>query len=169
MAMQFDFKMLSSIPSESAPTPIDTVTSIVDLEGFSIGQMWTLRNHLQVSMRLASAHYPETLGAIAVVNAPSFFGLIWNYVIKRALDTGTQGKIFVLGNQPGSQLKELISPEDLPKVYGGELDWVYQNEPIFDDQIKKAIGMDQLPKGPIIWKDDKVIELSPQSSAESTP
>jgi hypothetical protein len=106
-------------------------------------------------MTLSSAHYPETLNTIAVVNAPSFFSTIWNTVVKHALDEGTRNKIHVLGHEPGPTLQEIVKPEDLPKVYGGELEWKYEDEPVLDAVIQSVVG-ETLPPGPIGWQDNKV-------------
>lgn len=43
-------------------------------------------------------------------------------------------------------MRELINRSDLPKVYGGDLEWSYEDEPALDDDAKAAIG--EAPKGP---------------------
>lgn len=68
------------LPHATAPTPISSVTTIIDLEGVSFGLMWSLRAHLQQASVLATANYPETLCATIVVGAPSFFSTIWGWV-----------------------------------------------------------------------------------------
>ncbi len=47
--------------------------------------MWSLRRHLQQASELATAHYPETLHTIAIVNAPAFFPTVWSWIKVRAL------------------------------------------------------------------------------------
>jgi hypothetical protein len=42
--------------------------------------MWSLRRHLQQASELATAHYPETLHTIAIVNAPAFFPVVWSWI-----------------------------------------------------------------------------------------
>jgi hypothetical protein len=152
--MQFVFGVCSHIPNESQPTPISCVTSIIDLEGISLGLIWTLKSHLQQSMTLSSAHYPETLNTIVVVNAPSYFSTIWN-LLSRAFDEGTRRKIHVLGHQPAAALEEIIKMEDIPNVYGGKLNWKYEDEPVLDSDIQAVVG-ETLPPGPLRWRDDKV-------------
>lgn len=73
------------LSAEGSPTPlsqppITATTSIIDLGGVSLGLMWSLRRHLQQASELATAHYPETLHTIAVVNAPSFFPVVWGWI-----------------------------------------------------------------------------------------
>jgi hypothetical protein len=88
--MGFTANLCSTLP---APTPfshsdepraqprvISSVTTIADLAGVSFGQIWTLRGHLQQASTLATANYPETLAYTFVVNAPSYFPTIWNWL-----------------------------------------------------------------------------------------
>lgn len=77
--------LCSHLPHPSAPTPVSSATSIIDLQGVTIGNMWSLRNHLQQASTMATANYPETLNTIAIVNSPSFFPTIWGW-IKVSLD-----------------------------------------------------------------------------------
>lgn len=62
----------------------------------------------------------------------------------------------MLGKDPGPTLRDLIDPKDLPKCYGGELDWRYEDEPLLDDAAKVVIG--EMPKGPAVFVDGKVIQ-----------
>lgn len=105
-------------------------------------------------MTLSSAHYPETLNTIAVVNAPSFFPTIWS-TVSRFFDEGTRRKVHVLGSEPGPTLLEIIKAEDLPRIYGGELEWKYEDEPILDSQVQEIVG-GELPPGPLVWEDGKM-------------
>jgi len=78
--MRFSFALCTALPHPSSPTPISSTTSIIDLEGVSLGFMWRFRNHLQESSKLATAYYPETLGTVIVVNSPSFFPTVWGWI-----------------------------------------------------------------------------------------
>lgn len=51
----------------------------------------------------------------------------------------------------GIKLREIIHAKDLPKVYGGELDWSYEDVPSLDEDGRQALG--EIPKGPIIFVD----------------
>jgi hypothetical protein len=64
----------------------------------------------------------------------------------------------VLGKDPGLVLRTLIEATDLPKPYGGELDWEYKNEPSLDEATKATIG--EMPKGPALFVDGQVQRLS---------
>ncbi|EEB87336.1 hypothetical protein MPER_15349 [Moniliophthora perniciosa FA553] len=70
---------------------------------------------------------------------------------KAWFDEGTRRKIHVLGKgqDVGQVLQTMIEKQDLPVVYGGELDWKYENEPSLDDAVKEAIG--SMPKGPAVF------------------
>jgi CRAL/TRIO domain len=71
----------ASMPAQlQPPPPITASTSIIDLGGVSLGSMWSLRRHLQQGSELATAHYPETIHQIAIVNAPTFFPTIWSWI-----------------------------------------------------------------------------------------
>ena len=76
----FDLPLCSTLPHPDSPNPVSSVTTIIDLEDCSLRQMWNLRSHLQEASELATANYPETLNTIAVVNSPSFFPTVWNWI-----------------------------------------------------------------------------------------
>ncbi|KAG6844398.1 hypothetical protein H0H87_007157 [Tephrocybe sp. NHM501043] len=113
--------------------------------------MWHLRNHLADASRLATANYPETLNTVVIVNSPSFFPTIWGW-IKGWFDEGTRNKIHVLGKDPGPTLRDLVHAHDLPKPYGGELEWKFENEPNLDNDANTALG-GNMPKGPVVFTD----------------
>jgi hypothetical protein len=58
-----------------------------------------------------------------------------------------------LGKDPESltTLQKLIHPKDLPKMYGGELEWTFDDEPNLDDDAKAALPGGEMPKGPAIF------------------
>ncbi|KAG1898203.1 CRAL/TRIO domain-containing protein [Suillus fuscotomentosus] len=140
----------------AAPTPVSSVTTIIDLEQVSLSTMWSLRSHLQVASTMATANYPETLSTIAIVNSPSFFPTIWNW-IKTWFDEGTRNKIHILGKDPGPTLRLLIDERDIPQSYGGQLPWKFEDDPDLDDAIRKAI--DEMPKGPVLFVDGSTVKI----------
>ncbi|KAJ6584648.1 CRAL/TRIO domain-containing protein [Mycena capillaripes] len=144
---------LCSFLPHATQTPITCVVTIIDLQDVSIGSMWTLRSHLAESAKLATANYPETLSTIAIVNAPSFFPTIWGW-IKGWFDPGTRNKIHILGKNPTETLLTLIDAQDLPRKYGGTLEWEFFDEPNLDDAAKEVIG--QMPTGPTLFVDGAV-------------
>lgn len=66
-------------------------------------------------------------------------------------------------------MRTLVDPKDLPKPYGGELDWKYEDEPAIDEDTKEAIG--EMAKGPAIFVDGQLIKppftQSPKPNGET--
>jgi len=168
--MRFVSPFCTYLPHAIAPTPVSAVTSIIDLGDSSLRQLWALRSHLQEASELATANYPETLGTVVIINCPSFFPTIWGWV-KGWFDEVTREKIHVLGKDAGDVMRKLINPADLPKAYGGELEWTFLDEPSLDDEAKKVIG--EMPKGSFIFEDGVVKRpkeyVEPQAKTEPPP
>ncbi|KAJ3011324.1 hypothetical protein NUW54_g2211 [Trametes sanguinea] len=80
-------------------------------------------------------------------------------------DEGTRRKVHVLGRDPGPTLRTLIDPKDLPKPYGGELDWKFEDEPALDDAAKAVIG--EMPKGPVVFENGEVRRPTPPEPADT--
>ncbi|EJF61053.1 CRAL/TRIO domain-containing protein [Dichomitus squalens LYAD-421 SS1] len=156
----FVLPLCSHLPRRIEPTPVTSVTTIIDFTDVSLPLLWSLRSHLQEASTLATANYPETLSTIVVVNTPSFFPTVWGWV-KPWFDEGTRRKVHILGKDAGPALCTLIDPKDLPKTYGGELDWKFEDQPSLDDATKELIG--EMPKGPVVFEDGKVVRPSPPS------
>jgi hypothetical protein len=78
--IRFILPFCSYLPHSTAPAPVSSVTTIIDLQGVTLRSMWVLRNHLQQASTLATANYPETLNTIAIVNSPAFFPTIWGWI-----------------------------------------------------------------------------------------
>lgn len=62
----------------------------------------------------------------------------------------------MLGRDPGPELRKLINNENIPKVYGGELDFEFEDEPNLDQAARDAIG--EMPKGPTVFRDGAVVK-----------
>ncbi|KLO17347.1 CRAL/TRIO domain-containing protein, partial [Schizopora paradoxa] len=157
--LRFVCPLCSSIPRQMAPTPVSAVTTIIDLSDTSLRQMWNLRSHLQEASELANANYPETLGATVVVNAPAFFPTIWGW-IKGWFDANTRDKIHILGKNHATAIASLIEPSELPKQYGGKLDWKFLDAPLLDDEMKKVLP--EMPRGPFVFDGDTLTVNRPK-------
>lgn len=52
-------------------------------------------------------------------------------------------------------LTQFMDIKDIPKAYGGELDWSFFEEPAWDDEIKRICqfenGYTEFPPGPMYW------------------
>ncbi|KAK3984344.1 CRAL-TRIO domain-containing protein [Cladorrhinum sp. PSN332] len=141
---------------DNAETPITLSTNIVDVSQVSLRMFWNLKSHMQIASTLATAHYPETLDRIFVIGAPYFFSTVWGW-IKRWFDPLTVSKIFILSPaEVKSELERFIEPQNLPKAYGGQLDFDFHDRPNLDPHIVKAInwenGYTTFPEGPVRWR-----------------
>ncbi|KAK8090766.1 hypothetical protein PG994_000271, partial [Apiospora phragmitis] len=151
---------------EYAETPITLSTNIVDISQVSLRMFWNLKSHMQAASMLATAHYPETLDRIFIIGAPVFFSTVWGWV-KRWFDPVTVSKIFILGpTDVLPVLTSFIDIKNIPKAYGGEMEWKFFEEPKFDDEVKRLMtwenGHTALPPRPMYWRpydDGKRLEL----------
>lgn len=156
------FDLCSSLQDRSVTTPeqvgssITCTSCILDMDGMPFSGFWTLRNLLQKSTQINSSHHPETAYLMAIVNAPAFYSVVWSWM-KGWIDEGTRSKILVLSKgQMQEELARFIDLEDLPKKFGGRLEWEYDDEPLLDEQLSKALdGAAHPPRGPWTWKDGK--------------
>lgn len=59
-------------------------------------------------------------------------------------------KIHILSSDTLPTLLTMMSKEAIPKEYGGELDWKYGDDPVLDEEGRKAMGGEWV-RGPIVW------------------
>jgi hypothetical protein len=97
-----------------------------------------------------------------IVGAPSFFPTVWGW-IKRWFDPITVSKIFILS--PANvypTLLQYIDHENIPKKYGGGLDFEWTNMPNLEPEIEAVMkwenpdtqkGKKTFPIGPIRWEE----------------
>lgn len=142
---------------EFPDVPITMSTNIVDISGVGLKQFWNLKNHMQAASQLATAHYPETLDRIFVIGAPMFFNTVWAW-IKRWFDPITVSKIFVLGpNEVKPTLEAFIDPRNIPKKYGGELDFEFGQltvpDPAWEGIVHWEGGHTSFPSGPMVFSE----------------
>ncbi|KAF8967167.1 CRAL-TRIO domain-containing protein [Flammula alnicola] len=105
--------------ARAAGEPIGTAFVIVDLEGFGLGAFWEMKSLVRNSFQVSQDYYPETMGQLAIINAPATFTMIWN-AIKPWLSKETVAKIDILGHDYKDVLLELIDAENLPDSLGGK-------------------------------------------------
>ncbi|SPN98473.1 related to phosphatidylinositol/phosphatidylcholine transfer protein [Cephalotrichum gorgonifer] len=142
---------------EFPDAPITMTTNIVDISGVGLKQFWNLKAHMQAASQLATAHYPETLDRIFIIGAPMFFSTVWGW-IKRWFDPITVSKIFILsGSEVESTLRQFIDPSNIPKKYGGDLDFSWGDlptvDPAWDGLVEWAGDKKGFPTGPHVWRD----------------
>ncbi|OAA76514.1 Cellular retinaldehyde-binding/triple function [Akanthomyces lecanii RCEF 1005] len=142
---------------ESPDIPITLSTNIVDVSGVGLKQFWNLKAHMQAASTLATAHYPETLDRIFIIGAPFFFSTVWGW-IKRWFDPITVSKIFILApHDVLPTLETFIDRRNIPKKYGGELDYKFGQlgipDPAWDGVVEWDNGYTSFPSGPLVWED----------------
>lgn len=142
---------------EHVDVPITMSTNIVDISGVGLKQFWNLKAHMQAASQLATAHYPETLDRIFVIGAPVFFSTVWGWV-KRWFDPITVSKIFILSPaEVRPTLESFIELRDIPKKYGGELEFRFGDapnpDPNWNGVVEWAPGHNTFPLGPLLWED----------------
>ncbi|KAF1946628.1 CRAL/TRIO domain-containing protein [Clathrospora elynae] len=165
---RFVTPLCSMIPRNHLETPISQSNNIVDINGVGLKQFWNLKGHMQDASVLATAHYPETLDRIFIVGAPGFFPTVWGW-IKRWFDPITVSKIFILSPQNVySTLSQYIDHENIPKKYGGGLDFEWGQMPNLEPAIEAQMkwenpntekGRKTFPIGPIKWEEGQNGEM----------
>jgi hypothetical protein len=105
--------------SRKAGRPIGTVFVIVDLKGFGLSQFWQMKSLARQSFQISQDYFPETMGQLAIVNAPSSFTFIWS-IMKPWMSKETIEKVNILGSDYKDVLLELVEKENLPIILGGD-------------------------------------------------
>ncbi|KAF4979998.1 hypothetical protein FZEAL_3860 [Fusarium zealandicum] len=155
---RFNMPFCTQLQDREFPeVPITLSTNIVDITGVGLKQFWNLKQHMQVASQLATAHYPETLDRIFVIGAPAFFSTVWGW-IKRWFDPITVSKIFILGNhEVKTVLEQYIEPRNVPKQYGGQLDYKFGGlgipDPHWEGIVEWENGHKTFPSGPMVWEE----------------
>ncbi|KAF3124306.1 hypothetical protein TWF225_001346 [Orbilia oligospora] len=154
----FVVPLCSSVQKRTNPeVPIETTVNIVDITGLGFTQFWALRNHLKDASTLAQSYYPEALEKVFVIGAPSGFTKIWDWA-KGWFDAATTSKIFFLTPENiTATLKEHIDLDNIPKKYGGNLDWKLGDAPDLDEELRALLadaGSNETPfaLGTLHWK-----------------
>merc|ERR1711988_784110 len=137
--------------------PITMCNNVVDISGVGLKQFWNLKTHMQAASQLATAYYPETLDRIFIIGAPMFFNTVWGW-IKRWFDPITASKIFILSDhEVKPTLESFIDIKNIPKKYGGELDFEFGKLPLPDPEFEGFLewenGHTSFPTGPLLWEE----------------
>ncbi|KAH9533776.1 hypothetical protein CY35_18G070300 [Sphagnum magellanicum] len=137
--------------SNKAGTCISQTLTILDMKGVTMRHMSKqVRNFIQKITKVDQDFYPEYLGKMFIVNAPTAFKAMWA-VVRPWLDKRTQKKIEVHGGNFSSKLLELVDSENLPAFLGGSCccpggcenadagPWnerIYQQKQVYDESSK---------------------------------
>lgn len=105
--------------SKAVGHPVETSCTILDLNNVSLSNFYSVKNFVAQASSIGQDRYPECMGKFYIINAPYLFSTVWS-LIKPWLDEVTVSKIAILSSsQSKAKLLEQISPENLPKEFGG--------------------------------------------------
>ncbi|TFY57651.1 hypothetical protein EVG20_g8456 [Dentipellis fragilis] len=85
----------------------------------SLQQFWQMKGLVRRSFQISQDYFPETMGQLAIINAPMSFTAIWA-VVKPWLSAETCEKISILGSDYQEVLLNLVEAENLPASLGGQ-------------------------------------------------
>jgi len=111
---------------------------VEDLDGIGLGHL-SMSFLLKQFTTIDNANYPETLRKVIIVNVPTIFSMVWS-AVQYFWDEHQKAKFqFVSSSENHSPiLLKVISPEYLPKSYGGSLDYAIPKKTI--EQLKVEIN-----------------------------
>jgi hypothetical protein len=136
--------ILCEMQSHKRKQIVETCVAVLDLENMKISQVTSDFIAMIKSMAdVDSNQYPETLGAIYIINAPSAFPFVWR-MVKGFLDPAVAAKIFIhSSNKKEWQpvLSELIGLDSIPGNYGGHLDPLTQDRHPYEESML-TLGLD---------------------------
>lgn len=119
-ATEFRRKVLFPRGAALTGKPVDQIVSIVDLKGIEFGKHLTkpVYEFIKKLSACNQAYYPEFLGALYIINAPTIFRIAW-VIIRPWLDSRTQSKIQILSDDGHTELLKIMSPDSLPAAMKG--------------------------------------------------
>ncbi|KAL5979621.1 hypothetical protein ACLOJK_019532 [Asimina triloba] len=113
----------------SLPSGLGKFIVIADLDGWGYSNC-DIRAYV-AALEIMQDCYPERLGKLYIVHAPSIFMASWKMVYP-FIDNNTRKKIVFLGNKElKATLLEDIEESELPETYGGKMTLI----PIQDSKI----------------------------------
>jgi CRAL/TRIO domain/CRAL/TRIO, N-terminal domain len=108
--------------SKATSYNIETFVLVVDAAGWHLSLATSdAFTFIKGMASTDSDHYPERLGTMLLINAPSVLSFAWR-VIQAFLDDVTKAKIRIMGTDPKEWqpvLFDLIDRENVPEMYGG--------------------------------------------------
>ncbi|KXS19269.1 hypothetical protein M427DRAFT_95357 [Gonapodya prolifera JEL478] len=97
---------------------IEQSCTILDLKGVPMTQFPQASAVVKKISAISQDYYPETLGKMYIINAPTLFSGAWN-VIKHFLDENTVAKIHIFSSNYKDALLNQVPAENLPAELGG--------------------------------------------------
>ncbi|PHH76223.1 hypothetical protein CDD80_1709 [Ophiocordyceps camponoti-rufipedis] len=138
--------------------PVTMATYVADIGQLSLRRFWTVKNHVFSLLTSISVLFPETASHIFILNAPSYVGVMWNWV-RSWLDPVTASKVVILkAHEVKPALEAYIHPSNIPVRYGGTLDCDFSDGPVLDDSLRAVVewepSFEGLPPGPLTVEAD---------------
>lgn len=97
---------------------LETCCTIMDMKGVGLMSIPNVYAYVKSASVISQNYYPERLGKLYIINAPWGFSTVWS-VMSAWLDPVTVNKIKILGSGYKSELLKQVSPDSLPKQFGG--------------------------------------------------
>ncbi|KII96177.1 hypothetical protein PLICRDRAFT_49072 [Plicaturopsis crispa FD-325 SS-3] len=120
LVLEYERFLTDRLPacSKTVGHPVETSCTILDLYNVSLSNFYRVKDYVMQASSVGQDRYPECMGKFYIINAPWAFSAVWS-VIKPWLDEVTVSKIDILGSGYKEKLLQQISPENLPKEFGG--------------------------------------------------
>ena len=135
--------------SKEGEKPVTQSCVILDLAGVKLSMFDSrAREFLKTVSKISSDNYPETLGAMFVVNVPSFFSIVYS-VAKPLIPADTKKKIHVVtAKHTKEELLKFIDAANIPHFLGGDC----VCDPRSDTDDKGCLRSDRGP-----WRVEKLV------------
>mmetsp|Transcript_10482 Transcript_10482/g.18328 ORF Transcript_10482/g.18328 Transcript_10482/m.18328 type:complete len:524 (-) Transcript_10482:635-2206(-) len=137
-------KVIMPVCSHLAGRNVDQTFGILDAKGVGLSHLsGEVKRVLTSLLKYDQDNYPEALGHICIINAPSVFRMLWN-LIKGVLDARTQSKIEILGTNYLDGLLKWVDIDSIPVWLGGKSHGSLIDDigPWSDPEVLAQLGMD---------------------------
>lgn len=142
-------KRILPVCSKIQGRQVDQTFGIMDVKGVGMSHLsGEIKQLLTTITTTDQDNYPETLGHICIINAPSLFKLVWS-LVKPLLNARTQGKIEILGTNYRDGLLRWIDDENLVDWLGGKSKGTLYDDcgPWSDPAVLAKLDMEHKPTG----------------------
>jgi hypothetical protein len=119
------------------PKSVHQLVILIDFEGFRLSDAPPFKVTNE-TINLLSAHYPERLKSIFMINAPIIFWTFWK-VVSPFIDSGTYAKVQFIHRKNLNELLDHIDSNMLESCLGGQHYYDYHHESYWD-LLKKTIS-----------------------------
>jgi hypothetical protein len=85
----------------------------------SVSQFWQMKSLARGAFQISQDYYPETMGKVTIINAPSSFAYIFS-IMKPWMAPETRQKVSILGSNYLEELLQDIDEDALPSIIGGK-------------------------------------------------